>query len=139
VWLALIGDAIMKRSPKEWGFFVRPGSGTKLPAGGIYPPYGHIGHWEVTAKVAEAMGFSPPGINVLCDAAQDPDFYEFGTLAAQAQTPDEADQCGSDSFKRTIRLVWIALSICVIIVKYGKGGLIYSLEQEDKFSLKMRK
>jgi len=92
----------MKRSPKEWGFFVRPGSGTKLPAGGIYPPYGPIGHWEVTAKVAEAIGFSPPGINVLCDAAQDPDFYDFGTLAAHAQTPDEADLCGSDSFKRKV-------------------------------------
>lgn len=91
----------MKRSPKEWGFSVRPGPGTRLPSGGIYPPYGHIGHWEVTGKVIEEMGFSAPGGNVLCDAAQDPDFYDFGTVAAHAQTPDEADLCGQDSAKRT--------------------------------------
>jgi len=91
----------MKRSPKEWDFAVQPGPGTRLPSGGIYPPYGHIGHWEVTGKVIEEMGFSAPGSNVLCDAAQDPDFYDFGTVAAHAQTPDEADLCGPDSVKRT--------------------------------------
>ena len=91
----------MKRSPKEWDFTVKPGPGTRLPSGGIYPPYGHIGHWEVTGKVIEEMGFSAPGSNVLCDAAQDPDFYDFGTVAAHAQTPDEADLCGPDSVKRT--------------------------------------
>jgi pimeloyl-ACP methyl ester carboxylesterase len=90
----------MKRSPKEWAFTVKPGPGTRLPSGGIYPPYGHIGHWEVTGKVIEEMGFSAPGSNVLCDAAQDPDFYDFGTVAAHAQTPDEADLCGLDSVKR---------------------------------------
>ena len=92
---------VMKRSPKEWDFTVRPGPGTRLPSGGIIPPYGHIGHWEVTGKVVEEMGFSAPGSNVLCDAAQDPDFYDFGTVAAHAQTPDEADLCGPDSAKRT--------------------------------------
>lgn len=91
----------MKRSPKDWNFMVKPGGGTKLPSGGLYPPYGHIGHWEITAKVTEEMGFSAPGINVLSDAAQDPDFYEFGTAAAHAQTPDEADLCGSDPGKRS--------------------------------------
>jgi hypothetical protein len=90
----------MKRSPKEWDFTVKPGPGTKLPSGGIYPPYGHIGHWEVTAKAAEEMGFSSPGANVLCDAAQDPDFYDFGTIAAHAQTPDEADLKGTVGNKR---------------------------------------
>lgn len=91
----------MKASPKQWDFNVKPGPGTRLPAGGIYPPYGHIGHWEVTGKVAEEMGFSSPANNVLCDAAQDPDFYDFSTVAAHAQTPDEADLCGPDSVKRT--------------------------------------
>ncbi len=91
----------MKRSPKEWEFIVKPAAGTKLPSGGIYPPWGHIGHWEVTGKVLEEMGFSAPGSDILCDAAQDPDFYEFGTAAAHAQTPDDADLCGSDSAKRT--------------------------------------
>jgi pimeloyl-ACP methyl ester carboxylesterase len=47
------------------------------------------------------MGFSSPGTNILCDAAQDPDFYDFGTIAAHAQTPDAADLCGPDSTKRT--------------------------------------
>jgi hypothetical protein len=91
----------LRGSPKEWDFTVSPGPGTKLPSGGIYPPYGHIGHWEVTGKVIEEMGFSAAGSNVLCDAAQDPDFYDFGTAAAHAQTPDEADLCGPDSAKRT--------------------------------------
>jgi hypothetical protein len=90
-----------KRSPKEWDFIVRPGPGTRLPSGGIYPPYGHIGHWEITAKMAEEMGFSASGSNILCDASQDPDFYDFGTVAAHAQTPDKADTCGQDSVKRT--------------------------------------
>ena len=91
----------MKRSPKEWDFTVKIGPGTRLPSGGIWPPYGHIGHWEVTGKVIEEMGFTAPGSSVLCDAAQDPDFYDFGTVAAHAQTPDEADLCGLDSVKRT--------------------------------------
>jgi pimeloyl-ACP methyl ester carboxylesterase len=47
------------------------------------------------------MGFSAPGSNIFCDAAQDPDFYDFGTVAAHAQTHDEADLCGPDSVKRT--------------------------------------
>jgi hypothetical protein len=72
----------------------------KLFSGGLYPPYGHIGHWEVTGKTAEKMGFSAAGINILCDASQDPDFYDFGTVAAHAQTPDEADLCGTDSTRR---------------------------------------
>jgi pimeloyl-ACP methyl ester carboxylesterase len=91
----------MKRSPKEWDFAIEPGPGTRLPSGGIFPPYGHIGHWEVTGKIIEEMGFSAPGSNVLSDAAQDPDFYDFGTVAAHAQTPDKADLCGSDTDKRT--------------------------------------
>jgi hypothetical protein len=90
----------MKRSPREWDFIVKPGPGTRLPSGGLYPPWGHVGHWEVTGKVIEEMGFSSPASNILCDAAQDPDFYDFGTVAAHAQTPDEADQCGPDAAKR---------------------------------------
>ncbi|OPY79100.1 MAG: Clostripain family protein [Syntrophorhabdus sp. PtaU1.Bin058] len=87
-------------SPKQWDFIVAPAPGTRLPSGGWYPPYGHIGHWEVTDKVAGEMGFSSPACDILCDAAQDPDFYDFGTVAAHAQTPDEADLCGSDSARR---------------------------------------
>ncbi len=87
-------------SPKQWDFGVKPAPGTRLPPGGWYPPYGHIGHWEVTAKATEEMGFSSPACNILCDAAQDPDFYDFGAVAAHAQTPDEADLCGQDSIKR---------------------------------------
>jgi len=83
---------------EEWDFATQ--TGTKLPSGGIYPPYGHIGHWEVTAKVIEELGFSAPASDILCDAAQDPDFYEFSKPAAHAQTPDKADLCGSDSNKR---------------------------------------
>jgi pimeloyl-ACP methyl ester carboxylesterase len=90
----------MKRSPKDWEFTIKAGPGTKLPSGGLIPPYGHIGHWEVTGKVVEELGFSAPGSNILCDASQDPDFYDFATVPAHAQTPDEADLCGGDSAKR---------------------------------------
>lgn len=90
----------MKRSPKGWDYTVKPGPGRRLPSGGIYPPYGHIGHWEVSDKVAEELGFSAPARNVICDAAQDPDFYDFGTVAAHAQTPDDADLTGSDAGRR---------------------------------------
>ncbi len=85
-----------KRSPREFEFAVRPGPGTRLPAGGWIPPYGHIGHWEVTGKVIEEMGFTAPAADILCDASQDPDFYDFGTVMAHAQTPDGADLCKND-------------------------------------------
>ncbi len=91
----------MQTSPKDWNFRVKSAPGTRLPSGGIYPPYGHIGHWEVTAKIAEEMGFSAPSVDILCDASQDPDFYDFETVAAHAQTPDEADLCGTDTGRRT--------------------------------------
>jgi hypothetical protein len=82
-----------------WKFPAESGPRVRLPAGGYYPPYGHIGHWEVTGKTSEEMGFSIQGINILCDAAQDSDFYDFGKIAAHAQTPDEADFCGGDTEK----------------------------------------
>jgi pimeloyl-ACP methyl ester carboxylesterase len=88
------------RRSKAWEFIVQPGAGTKPAPGGFYPPYGHIGHWEVTAKVIEEMGFSAPASNVLCDAAQDPDFYDFATPAAHAQTPDQADQSRGEAADR---------------------------------------
>ncbi|HSR11978.1 MAG TPA: hypothetical protein VLS90_11105, partial [Thermodesulfobacteriota bacterium] len=90
----------MPNSPKDWNFAIKPGPATRLPSGGFIPPYGHIGHWEVTAKIAEEMGFSAPAIDILCDAAQDPDFYDFQTVPAHAQTPDEADLCGTDAARR---------------------------------------
>lgn len=90
----------MKRSPKQWDLNVKPAAGTKLPSGGMIPPYGHIGHWEVTGKVVEEMGFSAAASDILCDASQDPDFYDFGTVPAHAQTPDEADLCGADIEER---------------------------------------
>ena len=52
--------------------------------------------------MAEEKNFSSTGIEILCDAAQDPDFYEFGTLAAHAQTPDEVDFCDSDTVTRNL-------------------------------------
>ena len=72
----------MQKSPKDWNFKVKSAPGTRLPSGGIYPPYGHIGHWEVTGKITEEMGFSAQSVDILCDAAQDPDFYDFETVPA---------------------------------------------------------
>lgn len=48
-----------------------------------------VGHWDITVQTAEEMGFSSDAVNILRDASQDPDFYQFGYPEAHAQTPDE--------------------------------------------------
>jgi pimeloyl-ACP methyl ester carboxylesterase len=121
------------RRLKGWEFIVRPGDGTKLRPGGIYPPYGNIGHWEVTAKVVEEFGFSAPASDVVCDAAQDPDFYDFATVAAHAQTPDEADLSKGDTGKRRAIIEtatadyvkWMneKLELCISALKDGNERL----------------
>ena len=59
--------------------------GTRLSSWSLF---GKSGHWEVTQDVAEDFGFSSAGVEILCDASQAPDSYEFTNLAAHAQTPD---------------------------------------------------
>lgn len=112
-----------QQSLQEWDFTAGPDQQPRLPSGGIYPPYGHIGHWEVTGKVIEEMGFSAPACEILCDAAQDPDFYDFGTAAAHAQTPDAADCCGTDADRRT-RLISKAVDSYVewVAVRFRRGA-----------------
>ncbi len=81
----------MTESPKQWlipAETVPRKPGSKLASGGHFPSGGHSGHWEVTEKIARELKFSPEAIDILCDAAQDPDFYEFSVPAAHAQTPD---------------------------------------------------
>ncbi|MHB8772756.1 MAG: clostripain-related cysteine peptidase [Syntrophales bacterium] len=120
----------MKRSPKEWGYTVKPVPGTKLAPGAIYPPYGRIGHWEVTAKVVEEMGFSAPAAELICAAAQDPDFYDFCTVAAHAQTPDSADRFRSSGAKRTA-IIAEAVDAHVAWVDAQFRRCASALEQDD--------
>ncbi|HEV8322620.1 MAG TPA: alpha/beta fold hydrolase [Myxococcota bacterium] len=67
-----------------------PHGGARLPAGGVFGLWRTTGHYEVTQETAERFGFTSPAVRILRDAAQDADFYEWGTPAAHAQTPDAA-------------------------------------------------
>lgn len=44
------------------------------------------GHLELTTEILQSLGFSSDAISVVCDAAQDPDFYEWDHPCAHAQT-----------------------------------------------------
>lgn len=87
---------------------------SKLPSGGWINLWLNIGHYEVTQDAAEKFGFSSAAIDILRDAAQDPDFYEFTLASAHAQSPDkiafmapgpvrdEAIQKGIEEFKQWV-------------------------------------
>jgi hypothetical protein len=91
---------------------------TRLPSGGWINLWLNIGHYEVTQEAAERFGFSSAAVDILRDAAQDPDFYDFTLPSAHAQSPDkvafmppgperdEAIQKGIDAYKE-----W-ALNVC---------------------------
>ena len=64
-------------------------SKTKLPSGGWINLWLNIGHYEVTQEAAERFGFSSAAVDILRDASQDPDFYEFTLPSAHAQSPDK--------------------------------------------------
>lgn len=52
-------------------------------------PWTQEGHYEATAKAGAMLGgdLSPGAIAVLADASQDPDFFDWRTMAAHGQTP----------------------------------------------------
>ncbi|MBP1735402.1 MAG: putative peptidase, partial [Deltaproteobacteria bacterium] len=62
---------------------------TRLPSGGWINLWLNIGHYEVTQEAAERFGFSSAAVDILRDASQDPDFYEFTLPSAHAQSPDK--------------------------------------------------
>jgi pimeloyl-ACP methyl ester carboxylesterase len=88
---------------------------TRLPSGGWINLWLNIGHYEITQESAERFGFSSAAVDILRDAAQDPDFYEFTFPSAHAQSPDkvafmppgperdEAIQKGIDAYKQWAR------------------------------------
>ncbi|UPU37467.1 hypothetical protein M1B72_07110 [Geomonas paludis] len=51
---------------------------------------GHKGHWEMTSQAVNKANYkiSPDGERIMCDASQDPDFYEFDDIQAHAQTKE---------------------------------------------------
>jgi Transglutaminase-like superfamily len=51
------------------------------------------GHYEITEEVTKLMGFFEDSVTVASDAAQDPDFYDWNTPSAHAQT-DYDEKCG---------------------------------------------
>ena len=60
-----------------------------FPSGGIISmAMGDMspGHFELTEQVLKKFGFSKDAISIASEAAQDPDFYEWDTPAAHAQT-----------------------------------------------------
>jgi len=87
---------------------------TRLPSGGWINLWLNIGHYEVTQEAAERFGFSSAAVDILRDAAQDPDFYEFTLPSAHAQSPDKvafmppgpardkAIETGIDAYKRWV-------------------------------------
>ena len=87
---------------------------TRLPSGGWINLWLNIGHYEVTQEAVERFGFSSAAVDILRDAAQDPDFYEFTLPSAHAQSPDkvafmspgpardEAIEKGIDAYKRWV-------------------------------------
>jgi len=65
----------------------RPGI-SKLAPGGVFGFWMDEGHYEVTQDAAERFGFSSAAVDILRDASQDPDFYEFTIPAAHSQSDD---------------------------------------------------
>jgi hypothetical protein len=62
---------------------------TRLPSGGWLSRITgdwEPGHLEITGDVLKASGFSWNAVDVAGDASQDPDFYDWYTSAAHAQT-----------------------------------------------------
>lgn len=64
---------------------------TRLPSGGFINLWLNTGHYEVTQEAAERFGFSSAAVDILRDAAQDPDFYEF-TIPLKHCTPGSAEK-----------------------------------------------
>lgn len=48
------------------------------------------GHFELTTKALQKVGFGTDAISVASDGAQDPDFYEWNTPSAHAQTDNDS-------------------------------------------------
>ncbi len=63
---------------------------TRLPSGGWINLWLNIGHYEVTQESAERFSFSSAAVDILRDAAQDPDFYRNSPFPLPTpQSPDE--------------------------------------------------
>ncbi len=65
---------------------------TRLPSGGWLSRITgdwEPGHCEITGDILRASGFSGNAVEVAGDASQDPDFYDWYTPAAHAQTDND--------------------------------------------------
>jgi predicted transglutaminase-like cysteine proteinase len=67
---------------------------TRLPSGGWLSRITgdwEPGHLEITGDVLRSFGFCENAIDVVGDASQDPDFYDWNTPCAHAQTNNDKD------------------------------------------------
>jgi hypothetical protein len=104
---------------------------TRLPAGGWLSQITgnwEPGHLEVTATVMEQMGFAANALDVAQDASQDPDFYDWGTPWAHAQTENDAEgrtiETGAEASARFVE--WIrelAAGVAAKAPRDARGGL----------------
>jgi hypothetical protein len=79
---------------------------TRLPSGGWLSRITgdwEPGHLEITASVLKDFGFSEPAMDISGDAAQDPDFYDWYTPIAHAQTDNDSEGKTSESMDKAIR------------------------------------
>lgn len=84
-----IGSYLKKRGPKV------NMKKTRLPSGGWLSRMTgdwEPGHLEITSEVLKGFGFHENAIDIIGDASQDPDFYDWLTPCAHAQT--ENDEMG---------------------------------------------
>lgn len=75
---------------------------TRLPSGGWLSRITgdwEPGHLEITGDVLRSFGFSENAIDVVGDASQDPDFYDWNTPYAHAQTNNDEEGRTAESQK----------------------------------------
>lgn len=100
----------------------------RLAAGGIFSTT--MGHFDMTRKVLKNFGFSDDAAHVAADASQDPDFYEFETAAAHAQTENFkgplTDRVKEEAISAYMRLIEARVKKIVSLAsRKKKSGLFY--------------
>ncbi len=100
----------------------------RLAAGGIFSTT--VGHFDITRKMLKSHGFSDDAAHVAADASQDPDFYEFETAAAHAQTENfkgsATDQIRNKAIATYLRLIGDHTGkIVALTPRKKKCGLFY--------------
>jgi hypothetical protein len=78
------------------------------------------GHYEVTQEATEWFGFPSAAVSVLRDAAQDPDFYDWGAPEAHALSPNRDDYLGSAAREKAVAAA-IARFVAGVAGRYSRA------------------